>query len=1006
MSWKFKSSIIYKGKKITADSRKFEILVQYYLNDNYPTQNWVLTAATRDNNHDLESICTYTGNTMWAEAKYTIHTAQNISSRKFDSTLVSSVDVENLIKIFFFSNCPIETNTIERVKTFFFYMPIKKVAFVDIYALEYWIKKNPEIETEFFEQPLKQSCPKTQKLNLKAIQIFSQRDSYHFDSCMETEKILPLYLKSNYIVDAVFEGYGLNGKRVEIFCNQRRIFFDKIPLEIFSVRLTDYILTDENQIDKEYPLSFSYKIDGKDFICDGVYKIQWGMLGHIFGSQLDCYKKITEIMSLRGNVCINLYGTKNAGKSYILKNIKRDLLSENNPLRKIIYIDFIGGYADLEEICRIIFTLIFDCDDLDLIYRKINSIEYTNSLKTKGINISFLKQIILYIRNKQYLELENILVSLFLLNGSSYLEISNYFSWEKIYLVDNYHLLSQNNKKIMDLILEQFQPFNKVTFVITNRTKISNKHISNIKLSLVSSREILDLLQSITNINFFDLEEVIPDDQQLRVPAVLNTFINNYKQKAAYMSISEYYFHFFSDLHSYGKEAEYMFNTNPIVILVYIIDEGIPYEFFSKSMNQKITNAVEKEIVFLKNGIYYPNISYKENFSSKDNVEHYKNEIIQYLLNLAQYDYLKKAYYLSILVKYFPAYYNVYFSELFQYAYKQFRQNHYAAAKKIFDVLKEHSKYYSGDRKLLAQIKYLLGFCNMHCNLSHESTELFEEVYSSYKNKPKDSLYFEAFSQIIDSYYWSFNKWNKIIPLIHKFRREWMCYSLESDLNPRAYLTSTNRMMVIYLALDKFDLAQKWFRKNIKLAVKYDMPEHIGYTLMDYAKGIYHCNLYKALQYLELALPFFYTTEEKRRYFDCLCELNYVKLLLGKITFSKFEKAQYNLAENQFWVQYFKSFIKSAVYFTIRGDEHEARSNLTKIRTSVNINNNSRVNYFITLLDSYLYQKRIKTSIDMISYGSYKKIWKHNIQKKISNKAILFSINDMNDYYYIDPRAW
>ena len=318
MAWKFKSSIIYKDEKITVDSRKFEILVQYYLNDNYPTQNWVLTAATRDNNHDLESICTYTGNTMWAEAKYTIHTAQNISSRKFDSTLVSSVDVKNLIKIFFFSNCPIGTNTIERVKTFFFYTPIKKVAFVDIYALEYWIKQNPEIEAAFFEQPLELLHPKTQKLNLKALQIFSQRDSYHFDSCMETEKILPLYLKSNYIVDAVFEGYGLNGKRVEIFCNQRRIFFDKIPLEIFSVHLTDYLLTDENQMDKEYLLSFSYKIDGQDFICDGVYKIQWGMLGHIFGPQLECYKKITETMSLRGSVCINLYGTQNAGKSYIL----------------------------------------------------------------------------------------------------------------------------------------------------------------------------------------------------------------------------------------------------------------------------------------------------------------------------------------------------------------------------------------------------------------------------------------------------------------------------------------------------------------------------------------------------------------------------------------------------------------------------------------------------------------------------------------------------------------
>ena len=70
-------------------------------------------------------------------------------------------------------------------------------------------------------------------------------------------------------------------------------------------------------------------------------------------------------------------------------------------------------------------------------------------------------------------------------------------------------------------------------------------------------------------------------------------------------------------------------------------------------------------------------------------------------------------------------------------------------------------------------------------------------------------------------------------------------------------------MMVTYLALDQMALAKKWFHKNIKLAAKFSAPEHIGYTYMDYAKGIYHKNLSLALQYLQIADRYFQTPSEK-----------------------------------------------------------------------------------------------------------------------------------------------
>lgn len=81
-------------------------------------------------------------------------------------------------------------------------------------------------------------------------------------------------------------------------------------------------------------------------------------------------------------------------------------------------------------------------------------------------------------------------------------------------------------------------------------------------------------------------------------------------------------------------------------------------------------------------------------------------------------------------------------------------------------------------------------------------------------------------------------------------------------------------MVVTYLALDKIRLANKWLQKNVRLAIKYDSDEHLGYTYMDYAKGIYHLNLSLALKYLELADLHFQMPSEHRRHLDCQCEYN------------------------------------------------------------------------------------------------------------------------------------
>lgn len=89
--WNFKEKITYQENDVTQDSRKFEILVEAYLKEQYPLEKWKLTKAARDGGRDVENICEFSCTSMWAEAKYTIHTDENIPSRKYDSTLVSSM---------------------------------------------------------------------------------------------------------------------------------------------------------------------------------------------------------------------------------------------------------------------------------------------------------------------------------------------------------------------------------------------------------------------------------------------------------------------------------------------------------------------------------------------------------------------------------------------------------------------------------------------------------------------------------------------------------------------------------------------------------------------------------------------------------------------------------------------------------------------------------------------------------------------------------------------------
>ena len=285
INWDFKDRILYQGEEITQDSRKFEILVEAYLQDRYPLENWKLTKATRDGNRDLESVCQFSGTSMWAEVKYTIHTDENISSRKYDSTLVSSILEKNLIKIFFISNTSMGSNLIGRIKKFYYLSTVEKIAFVDGYTLAYWLKKHSDIEANFFKTPVNYTIPKTPNVHLQCIRVFSKSDSYTIDSVLEDQAVYPLYLSKNYILEGEFTAYGFDNIPLLLYCNSKLLYNEKVPPEITTFSLDISKLEKFFDINKEYTLDLYYILNNKRINC-GNYKLRFALTGRLYKNQV------------------------------------------------------------------------------------------------------------------------------------------------------------------------------------------------------------------------------------------------------------------------------------------------------------------------------------------------------------------------------------------------------------------------------------------------------------------------------------------------------------------------------------------------------------------------------------------------------------------------------------------------------------------------------------------------------------------------------------------------
>ncbi len=148
---------VFDWAKIKDGFSGFEKLAVKFVNDQFPASRpWKQTKETRDGNRDAYTIVLgyqpYPAKEeqWWMEAKYST-TVQKLTRYRLDATIVSAILNGSVSKVIFVTNILVGAKTVQDIRTALKNaVNCKHVSFCTKYTLEYWLRKNPKILSEFF----------------------------------------------------------------------------------------------------------------------------------------------------------------------------------------------------------------------------------------------------------------------------------------------------------------------------------------------------------------------------------------------------------------------------------------------------------------------------------------------------------------------------------------------------------------------------------------------------------------------------------------------------------------------------------------------------------------------------------------------------------------------------------------------------------------------------------------------------------------------------------------
>ena len=133
-------------------------------------------------------------------------------------------------------------------------------------------------------------------------------------------------------------------------------------------------------------------------------------------------------------------------------------------------------------------------------------------------------------------------------------------------------------------------------------------------------------INEVTSFKINNLNEVLPRKNFLEYPGLLHVFLHEIRNCLSEKMVKEYYLNSFLKNAMKYEKNEYNFD-NEILLLICIVKEGIPFDFFTESNNSQLFQLINTQLVKNKDNYIFPNFEKWNKNIPEENIQKYKDKL-------------------------------------------------------------------------------------------------------------------------------------------------------------------------------------------------------------------------------------------------------------------------------------------------------------------------------------------------------------------------------------------
>lgn len=257
--------------------------------------------------------------------------------------------------------------------------------------------------------------------------------------------------------------------------------------------------------------------------------------------------------------------------------------------------------------------------------------------------------------------------------------------------------------------------------------------------------------------------------------------------------------------------------------------------------------------------------------------------------------------------------------------------------------------------------------CLNHCGSMAESQRYFENALEigDVNDEDERRIAFEAQTELFNLKFWRLD----VIGLVNDIDNM-LCSNKEKLTEENghrgkyAYFNCLNRKMVTQYLMGEYQNAENTFLECIE-QTQYDYKNYKAFAYMDSARGLYAKDIHEAKKRLDIAFSILEELQkegkEKRRYYDCKVELEYVNFIISFIKYGKahiysLQRAIREVQNNGYKNMLLKCYLKLATCHLALFDTKNALKYLDFIKDNCDFNDNIRVSVLYNSIISNYYK--------------------------------------------------